>query len=104
MFVIFEKIANKLSPVNEGEILHITIFVIIFWVKNNLTMDRTMYGKFDPGARQPYRCTLRDKGILPGCKSYCKNIFVLSYHVSPIFDLIYSDDNIKFYSYNAYIH
>ncbi|EAA12524.5 AGAP008532-PA [Anopheles gambiae str. PEST] len=29
-------------------------------------MDRTCYGKFDPGARQPYRCTLRDRGIAPG--------------------------------------
>ncbi|XP_016963614.1 paxillin isoform X3 [Drosophila biarmipes] len=28
-------------------------------------MDRTMYGKIDPGARQPYR-TARSKGILPG--------------------------------------
>ncbi|XP_016939275.3 leupaxin isoform X1 [Drosophila suzukii] len=28
-------------------------------------MDRTMYGKIDPGARQPYR-TVRSKGILPG--------------------------------------
>ncbi|XP_067621922.1 leupaxin isoform X2 [Eurosta solidaginis] len=28
-------------------------------------MDRTMYGKFDPGARQPYR-TIRAKGIQPG--------------------------------------
>lgn len=26
-----------------------------------------MYGKVDPGARQPYRCA-REKGILPGCK------------------------------------
>lgn len=30
-------------------------------------MDRTMYGKIDPGARQPYR-TIRSKGIQPGCK------------------------------------
>lgn len=30
-------------------------------------MDRTMYGKIDPGARQPYR-TVRSKGIQPGCK------------------------------------
>ncbi|XP_049534372.1 paxillin isoform X6 [Anopheles darlingi] len=29
-------------------------------------MDRTCYGKFDPGARQPYRCTLRERGIAPG--------------------------------------
>ncbi|XP_005179158.1 leupaxin isoform X1 [Musca domestica] len=28
-------------------------------------MDRTMYGKIDPGARQPYR-TIRSKGIQPG--------------------------------------
>ncbi|KRF77921.1 leupaxin isoform X2 [Drosophila virilis] len=28
-------------------------------------MDRTMYGKIDPGARQPYR-TVRSKGIQPG--------------------------------------
>ncbi|XP_037913636.1 transforming growth factor beta-1-induced transcript 1 protein [Hermetia illucens] len=28
-------------------------------------MDRTMYGKIDPGARQPYRCTLKQKGISP---------------------------------------
>lgn len=35
-----------------------------------------MYGKFDPGARQPYRCTLRDKGILPGCKSQLKSKFL----------------------------
>lgn len=26
-----------------------------------------MYGKIDPGARQPYR-TIRSKGIQPGCK------------------------------------
>lgn len=33
-------------------------------------MDRTMYGKIDPGARQPYRCAMnmREKGISPGCK------------------------------------
>lgn len=31
-------------------------------------MDRTMYGKVDPGARQPFRCMVREKGILPGCK------------------------------------
>lgn len=31
-------------------------------------MDRSMYGKIDPGARQPYRCTVREGGILPGCK------------------------------------
>lgn len=30
-------------------------------------MDRTMYGKVDPGARNPYRC-IREKGISPGCK------------------------------------
>lgn len=30
-------------------------------------MDRTMYGKIDPGARNPYRC-IREKGISPGCK------------------------------------
>uniref|UniRef100_A0A1L8DMD9 Putative focal adhesion protein pinch-1 n=1 Tax=Nyssomyia neivai TaxID=330878 RepID=A0A1L8DMD9_9DIPT len=29
-------------------------------------MDRSMYGKIDPGARQPYRCTVREGGILPG--------------------------------------
>ncbi|XP_031629609.1 paxillin isoform X4 [Contarinia nasturtii] len=28
-------------------------------------MDRTMYGKVDPGARNPYRC-IREKGISPG--------------------------------------
>lgn len=32
-------------------------------------MDRTMYGKVDPGARNPYRC-IREKGISPGCKFY----------------------------------
>lgn len=32
-------------------------------------MDRTMYGKVDPGARNPYRC-IREKGISPGCKSH----------------------------------
>lgn len=32
-------------------------------------MDRTMYGKIDPGARNPYRVALkREKGISPGCK------------------------------------
>lgn len=30
-----------------------------------------MYGKVDPNARQPYRC-VREKGLLPGCKSYHK--------------------------------
>lgn len=30
-------------------------------------MDRTMYGKVDHGARQPYRIIL-SKGIEPGCK------------------------------------
>ncbi|KAJ6649571.1 hypothetical protein Bhyg_04809 [Pseudolycoriella hygida] len=30
-------------------------------------MDRSMYGKVETGARQPYRCTIREKGILPGC-------------------------------------
>lgn len=35
-------------------------------------MDRTMYGKIDPGARNPYRVALkREKGISPGCK--CRN-------------------------------
>ncbi|XP_055596923.1 paxillin-like isoform X6 [Uranotaenia lowii] len=29
-------------------------------------MDRTCYGKWDPGARQPYRCALRERGIAPG--------------------------------------
>lgn len=33
-------------------------------------MDRTMYGKVDPGARTPYRCMLKEKGISPGCKSF----------------------------------
>lgn len=28
-----------------------------------------MYGKIDPGARQPYR-TIRSKGIQPGCKYF----------------------------------
>lgn len=32
-------------------------------------MDRTMYGKIDPGARNPYRC-IREKGLPPGCKFY----------------------------------
>lgn len=27
-----------------------------------------MYGRVDPGARQPYRCTVRENGISPGCK------------------------------------
>lgn len=31
-------------------------------------MDRTMYGRIDPGARQPYRCTVRENGISPACK------------------------------------
>lgn len=31
-------------------------------------MDRTNYGKSDPGERQPYRCTVRVRGIAPACK------------------------------------
>lgn len=34
-----------------------------------------MYGKVDPGARTPYRCMLREKGISPGCKSFNITIF-----------------------------
>lgn len=33
-------------------------------------MDRTNYGKVDPGERQPYRCTVRERGIAPACKYY----------------------------------
>lgn len=38
-------------------------------------MDRTMYGKIDPGARQPYR-TIRSKGIQPGCKYNLYNNYI----------------------------
>ncbi|TMW47200.1 hypothetical protein DOY81_007722, partial [Sarcophaga bullata] len=38
--------------------------IIISAIKNT-NMDRNMYGKIDPGARQPYR-TVRSKGIQPG--------------------------------------
>lgn len=40
-------------------------------------MDRTMYGKIDPGARHPYRCTVREKGILPGCKFTQESFWIL---------------------------
>lgn len=43
-------------------------------------MDRTMYGKIDPGARQPYR-TVRSKGIQPGCKYYVWKINILKFTV-----------------------
>lgn len=43
-------------------------------------MDRTMYGKIDPGARQPYR-TVRSKGIQPGCKYYAWKINILKFTV-----------------------
>lgn len=40
-----------------------------------------MYGKVDPGARTPYRCMLREKGISPGCKLfYSLHIFVLMFN------------------------
>lgn len=35
---------------------------------SSASMDRTMYGKVDPGARQPFRCAVRERGLLPGCK------------------------------------
>lgn len=44
-----------------------------------------MYGKVDPGARQPYRCTIREKGILPGCKFFffynlkIKNVYLVKW-------------------------
>lgn len=39
-------------------------------------MDRTMYGKIDPGARNPYRVALkRDKAISPGCKCGTSSFF-----------------------------
>lgn len=47
-------------------------------------MDRTMYGKVDPGARQPFRCAVRERGLLPGCKwgvvgRYILNVFCIFY-------------------------
>lgn len=47
-------------------------------------MDRTCYGKWDPGARQPYRCTLRERGIAPGCE--------LKMLVNKWFDLVVNND------------
>lgn len=38
-----------------------------------------MYGRVDPGARQPYRCTVRENGISPGCK-FLFSIFI-SFHL-----------------------
>lgn len=35
-----------------------------------------MYGRVDPGARQPYRCTVRENGISPGCKFFLFSIFI----------------------------
>lgn len=29
-----------------------------------------MYGRVETGARQPYRCTVRENGISPGCKFF----------------------------------
>lgn len=41
-------------------------------------MDRSMYGRVDPGARQPFRCTVRENGISPGCKFF---YFIFMFHI-----------------------
>jgi hypothetical protein len=33
-------------------------------------MDRTTYGKTEAGARQPFRCTVKERGIAPACKLF----------------------------------
>lgn len=39
-------------------------------------MDRTYYGKMEPGEMQPYRTAVRLKGIAPACK-YCNGLFLI---------------------------
>lgn len=55
-------------------------------------MDRTMYGKIDPGARNPYRVALkREKGISPGCKcGINSSSFYSEYYLTKIKTLLYT--------------
>lgn len=56
-------------------------------------MDRTMYGKVDPGARQPFRCMVREKGILPGCKF----IIFFKFATKPFFEELFKDQTLSYF-------
>lgn len=56
-----------------------------------------MYGKIDPGARNPYRVALkREKGISPGCKCGTSFLFLYENYLTQIRTLLYTQSLINY--------